>query len=41
MGLAYHDKMDHIVSKIKNPELFFKDHQPQEFEQEFITDWVI
>lgn len=26
---------------IKNPELMFKDHEPQEFKQEFIPDWVI
>lgn len=26
---------------IKNPELLFKDHGPQEFKQQFIEDWVI
>ncbi|MEI6100684.1 MAG: serine O-acetyltransferase EpsC [Eubacteriales bacterium] len=26
---------------IKNPELMFKDHEPLEFKQEFIPDWVI
>jgi len=26
---------------VKNPELLFKGHAPQEFQQEFIPDWVI
>jgi len=26
---------------IKNPELLFKGHAPQEFKQEFVADWVI
>ncbi|RXZ82961.1 serine acetyltransferase [Paenibacillaceae bacterium] len=26
---------------VKNPELVFKGHSPQEFEQQFVADWVI